>query len=118
VSCGGLTTGPSAVWITNGGCGGRSIAKIDPATNNVAFSGVIGDMVVATDAVTAGDGSVYFRVQSITSGVERVDPATDKVTGALEIPNLPSDDGGFIAYGAGSLWVRSPAHVTRIQLSE
>ena len=116
VSCGGLAADPSAVWITNGGCGGRSIAKIDPATNAIAFSGVIGDMVVATDPVIA-DGSVFFRVQSITSGLERVDPATDKVTGSLEIPNLPSDDGGFIAYGAGSLWVRSPAHVTRVQLS-
>lgn len=116
VSCGGLAADASAVWITNSGCGGRSIATIDPATNKVTFSGVIGDMVIATDPVIAG-GSVYFRVQSITSGVERVDPATDKVTGSLEMPNLPSDDAGFLAYGAGSLWVRSPAQVTRVQLS-
>jgi YVTN family beta-propeller protein len=116
VSCGGLAADSSAVWITNGGCGGRSIAKIDPATNAIAFSGVIGDMVVATDPVLAG-GSVYFRVQAVTSGVERVDPATDKVTGSLEIPNLPSDDAGFLAYGAGALWVRSPGYVTRVQLS-
>jgi YVTN family beta-propeller protein len=117
VSCGGLAAEPSAVWVTNGGCGGRSIAKIDPASNSIEFSGVIGDMVLATDAVTAADGSVYFRVQSITSGVERVDSATDKVTGSLEIPNLPSDDAGFLEYGAGSLWVRSPGSVTRVQLS-
>ena len=116
VSCGGLAADSSTVWVTNGGCGGRSIARIDPGTNKVVFSGVIGDMVLVTDAVIA-DASVYFRVQSITSGVERVDPTSDKVTGMLEIPNLPSDGGTFLAYGAGSLWVRSPAHVTRVQLS-
>jgi YVTN family beta-propeller protein len=116
VSCGGLAADPTAVWITNGGCGGRSIAKIDPTTNAITFSGVIGDMVVAGEPVIAA-GSVYFRVQSITSGVERVDPGTDKVTGSLEMPNLASDDGGFLAYGAGSLWVRSPARVTRVQLA-
>ena len=56
-------------------------------------------------------------MQSITPGVERVDPATDKVTGAVEIPNLPSDWVCFLAYGSGSLWVHSPGYVTRVQLS-
>jgi YVTN family beta-propeller protein len=114
VSCGGMATDGSAVWVTNAGCSGSSIAKIDPATNNVLFAGVIGDMVQPNDVVLA-NGSAYFAVASVTTGVERVDPATDKVTGTLEIPGLTEI--AWLTYGEGSLWVRSVAQVTRVQLS-
>jgi hypothetical protein len=104
----------SSLWVTNAGCGGSSIARIDLATNNVLFAGVIGDMIQPNDVVIAND-SAYFAVKSVTTGVERVDPATNKVTGTLEIPGLTTIP--WLTYGAGSLWVRSVAQVTRVQLS-
>jgi hypothetical protein len=104
-----------AVWVTNGGCGGPGVARIDPATNGVVVRGV-GDLIKVTDAVAA-NGSVYFRVRSVTDGIERVDPATNTITGILEIRGLPAIGAGRLAFGAGSLWVRAPARILRVQVT-
>jgi DNA-binding beta-propeller fold protein YncE len=49
-TCGALLAAAGAVWVTNAGCGGPGIARIDPATNRVVVRG-IGDMIRVTDAV-------------------------------------------------------------------
>src|SRR5262249_60930400 len=119
VSCGSLAADASSVWISSGGCGGASLARIDPTTNQVLLHDVIGDIIFATD-LKIMDGSLYVGVLSVTTGVERIDLTTNKVTGALDIRALPTtnDNGApFLAYGAGSLWVRGAGSVIRIQLS-
>jgi hypothetical protein len=73
-------------------------------------------MIVVSDAAAA-DGSVDFRVKSVSDGVERVDPATNTITGILEIRGLPAFGAGRLAYRAGSLWVRAPARILRIQIT-
>jgi streptogramin lyase len=114
-TCGPVLAAAGAVWVTNAGCGGPGVARIDPATNGVVVRG-IGDMIRVTDAV-AVNGSVYFRVSVVTDGIERVDPATNTVTGILEIRGLPAFGAGRLAYGAGSLWARAPARILRVQLT-
>src|SRR5262249_48038407 len=58
VSCGSLAADASSVWISSGGCGGASLARIDPTTNQVLLHDVIGDIIFATD-LKIMDGSLY-----------------------------------------------------------
>jgi hypothetical protein len=39
------------------------------------------------------------------------------VTGVLEIRGLPGLGAGRLAYASGSLWLRAPARILRVQLT-
>lgn len=117
VSCGGVAADASSVWVAGASCA-TGLARIDPATNQVLLHGPIGDIFRATALEIVGE-SLYVGVLSATTGVERIDPTTNKVMGVLELRSLPTttDNGGpDLAYGAGSLWVRGPGSVIRIDL--
>jgi streptogramin lyase len=115
--CGDLAADPTAVWITNSGCGGNADTRIDPSTDSAVPSPRTASQM--TGAVTV-NGDVYLTVDTPRPGIVRIDEATNKVTGSLALPGFPNtgDDGHTtIVYGDGSLWVRGYGKVVRIRLA-
>jgi hypothetical protein len=93
-----LATGEEAVWVA----GFNRVARIDPATNQVAATirtpgtGDYSDVAVAEGAVwvTTSRGLVY-----------RIDPTEDAVVATIEVDGSPQG----IAWGAGWVWVTRAA---------
>ena len=91
---GGIVTSPEAVWLLSDIKG--TLARIDPATNQVAA-----EIAVAPGSVAPvyADGAIWISSPE-KSVVTRVDPKTNAVTDTVEVGPKPR----FITAGAGSVW--------------
>ena len=103
----GVRAGLGGVWITRPGAG--ELLRVDPATGEVVATIDVGP---GPRFLAVGEGSVW--VMNQTDGtVSRVDPATDQVTATID-SGAPIN-GGDIAVGGGSVWVRGgPELLARI----
>jgi YVTN family beta-propeller protein len=117
--CGDLAADDTAVWVTNSGCGGRAITRIDPATNAIVPTAE--PMGQATGVAIVG-GAVYFGADygdaDSMPGLYRMDGGSNKATGYLALPGFSTTgDNGHtnVVDAAGSLWVRGFGEVVRIQ---
>jgi streptogramin lyase len=100
---GAAVAGFGALWVSNGDLNG-SVSQISPATSAVTRT-----LVNIPDVVAAGAGSLW--VTPIHGGLQRVDPATGKVTAAIGLPNAVG-----VTLWAGSVWVSTnpPAALVRV----
>jgi YVTN family beta-propeller protein len=89
---------PGAVWVTNAGGGGDSVARIDPQTNRPAGRPVTTG--ASPQSLAVGDGSVWVANHDAGT-VTRIDPASGKVVADIPVPSEPHR----VAYGAGAAWV-------------
>ncbi|HEX6675492.1 MAG TPA: hypothetical protein VF486_10745 [Actinomycetes bacterium] len=93
-----LAATPGAVWVTNSGGGGDSVARIDPHTNLLAGRPVTTG--ASPQSLAVGAGSLW--VANHDEGtVTRVDLASGKVVADIPVPSEPHR----VAYGAGAVWV-------------
>jgi YVTN family beta-propeller protein len=101
-SRGNLAIGAGAVWVTNDADG--TISRIDPATNEVVATIVVGEpaTVFAPDVygISYGEGAIWV-TRSSAREVVRIDPATNAVVARIEIIEHPAD----IAVGDGCVWI-------------
>jgi YVTN family beta-propeller protein len=78
----GVAVGGGAVWVANHH--GRSVSKIDPATNRIVATIPIGDQTapveVGPQSLVYAAGVWLIAPEDGAFAVERLDPATDKVT--------------------------------------
>lgn len=102
-----------ALWVANGPLG--IVQRIDAKTNRVVAAVKLGESGVPCAGMAAGFGSLW--VPDCRNGVvDRVDPSTDEVI--ARIHSGIADNEGYIAVGAGSVWVVSaPNSLTRIDPS-
>jgi YVTN family beta-propeller protein len=89
---------PGAVWVTNSGGGGDSVARIDPRTSRVAGRPV--RTGASPQSLAVGGGSLWVANHDART-VTRVDPASGKVVADIPVPSEPHR----VAYGAGAAWV-------------
>jgi YVTN family beta-propeller protein len=114
--CGDLAADQNAVWVTNSGCAGNPVTRIDPTTNQPVPAPKNQEVQMTGAAIV--NGNVYLAVNQPKPSLLRVDAATNTITGYLALPGFStSGDLGHttIAYGAGSLWVRGFGEIIRIQ---
>jgi YVTN family beta-propeller protein len=93
----GLTTSPDAVWVGAGHDG--TIARIDPATNQVVATILAGEN--ACDPQFAF-GSLWAASDE-ASAIWRIDPATNKVVATVPVVVGP-DDYFALRFAFGSVW--------------
>jgi len=95
-----IAIGEGAVWAlaSTGQIGSSVLVRIDPITNQV-----VATTSLAPDPwyVSAGAGAVWIGFPS-SSAIQRVDAATNEVTGQIE---LPGDGIGAIAADDRAVWV-------------
>jgi len=89
---------PGAVWVTNSGGGGDSLARIDPKTNRVAGRSVTTG--ASPQSLAIGGGSLWVANHDART-VTRIDLASGKVVADVPVPSEPHR----VAYGAGAAWV-------------
>jgi DNA-binding beta-propeller fold protein YncE len=89
---------PGAVWVTNSGGGGDSVARIDPETNRLAGRPV--RTGASPQSLAVGGGSLWVGNHDART-VTRVDQASGKVVADIPVPSEPHR----VAYGAGAVWV-------------
>jgi DNA-binding beta-propeller fold protein YncE len=89
---------PGAVWVTNSGGGGDSVARIDPRTSRVAGRPV--RTGASPQSLAVGGGSLWVANHDART-VTRVDQASGKVVTDIPVPSEPHR----VAYGAGAVWV-------------
>jgi YVTN family beta-propeller protein len=87
-----------AVWVTNSGGGGDSVARIDPDTNRVAGRPV--RTGASPQSLAVGGGSLWVANHDART-VTRIDLASGKVVADIPVPSEPHR----VAYGAGAAWV-------------
>jgi YVTN family beta-propeller protein len=104
-SAGTVAVGEGGVWFASGI---GTIAKIDPARNQVSGNGIAG---VSPSAIAVGEGSVWV-ANAGDNTVSRVNPRTTGVVRTITVGRRPRG----IAVGDGALWVADQADdlVTRI----
>jgi YVTN family beta-propeller protein len=93
-----LAVTPGAVWVTNSGGGGDSVARIDPQTNRLAGRPV--STGTSPQSLAVGGGSLWVANHDART-VTRIDPASGKVVADIPVPSEPHR----VAYGAGAAWV-------------
>jgi YVTN family beta-propeller protein len=93
-----LAATPGAVWVTNSGGGGDSVARIDPETNRLAGRPVTTG--ASPQSLAVGGGSLWVANHDART-VTRIDQATGKVVADIPVPSEPHR----VAYGAGAVWV-------------
>jgi virginiamycin B lyase len=93
-----LAVTPGAVWVTNAGGGGDSVARIDPHTNRLAGRPVTTG--ASPQSLAVGGGSLWVANHDART-VTRIDPASGKVMADIPVPSEPHR----VAYGAGAAWV-------------
>ena len=93
-----LAATPGAVWATNAGGGGDSVARIDPQTNRLAGRPV--RTGASPQSLAAGGGSLWVANHDAAT-VTRIDLASGKVLADIPVPSEPHR----VAYGAGAAWV-------------
>ena len=89
---------PGAVWVTNSGGGGDSVARIDPHTNRLAGRPV--RTGASPQSLAVGGGSLWVANHDART-VTRIDLASGKVVADIPVPSEPHR----VAYGAGAAWV-------------
>ena len=89
---------PGAVWVTNSGGGGDSVARIDPQTNRLAGRRV--RTGASPQSLAVGGGSLWVANHDART-VTRIDQASGKVVADIPVPSEPHR----VAYGAGAAWV-------------
>ena len=106
-----LAATPGAVWVTNSGGGGDSVARIDPHTNRLAARQTTG---ASPQSLAAGGGSLWVANHDART-VTRIDQARGKVLADIPVPSEPHR----VAYGAGAAWVGNwhDNSVSRIDLA-
>jgi YVTN family beta-propeller protein len=93
-----LAVTPGAVWVTNAGAGGASVARIDPQTNRPTGRPV--GTGASPQSLATGGGSLWVANHDART-VTRIDPASGKVLADIPVPSEPHR----VAYGAGAVWV-------------
>jgi DNA-binding beta-propeller fold protein YncE len=93
-----VAAAPGAVWVTNSGGGGDSVARIDPKTNRLAGRPV--RTGASPQSLAVGGGSLWVANHDART-VTRVDQASGKVVADIPVPSEPHR----VAYGAGAAWV-------------
>jgi streptogramin lyase len=98
----GVAVGEGAVWVGN--LTDATVARVDPATNTVAWRvTLITSLAKASPVgVAAGGGSVWAADNS-SDEVWRLDPATGAIRGTAHV----GDTHEFVGFGEGSVWVAS-----------
>jgi len=89
---------PGAVWVTNSGGGGDSVARIDPKTNRVAGRPVTTG--ASPQSLAVGGGSLWVANHDART-VTRIDQVSGKVVADIPVPSEPHR----VAYGADAVWV-------------
>jgi YVTN family beta-propeller protein len=89
---------PGAVWVTNSGAGGDSVARIDPHTNRLSGRPV--STGASPQSLAVGGGSLWVANHDART-VTRIDQASGKVVADIPVPSEPHR----VAYGAGAAWV-------------
>ena len=89
---------PGAVWVTNSGGGGDSVARIDPQTNRVAGRPVTTG--ASPQSLAVGGGSLWVANHDART-VTRIDRVSGKVVANIPVPSEPHR----VAFGAGAAWV-------------
>jgi YVTN family beta-propeller protein len=93
-----LAATPRAVWVTNAGGGGDSVARIDPQTNRLAGRPI--RTGASPQSLAIGGGSLWVANHDART-VTRIDQATGKVVADIAVPSEPHR----VAWGAGAAWV-------------
>jgi streptogramin lyase len=98
----GVAVGEGAVWVGNQFDG--TVARVDPATNTVAWRVRLNTSLgeASPVGVAAGGGSVWAADRS-TDQVWRLDPTTGAILGTAHI----GDAHEFVGFGEGGVWVSS-----------
>jgi DNA-binding beta-propeller fold protein YncE len=107
---------PGAVWVTNSGGGGDSVARIDPTTNRVVGSPIpigfrAGNLAVAVGGVwVTSDYRVDAAPQDVV--VVRIDPQTNRAVETIAVGGHPID----VAATESAIWVSvaNPGTLLRI----
>jgi YVTN family beta-propeller protein len=89
---------PGAVWVTNSGGGGDSVARIDPETNRLAGRAV--RTGAGPQSIAVSGGSLWVANHDAFT-VTRIDQASGKVVANIPVPSEPHR----VDYGAGAVWV-------------
>jgi DNA-binding beta-propeller fold protein YncE len=107
VACGDMAGDSTQVWFVSG-CDQETVGRIDPATNRLASTINVGNMAggiaLGFDSVWVGESGPFA-----PSGLDRIDPATNKVVARTKIASA-----GAVAVGAGSIWVASGPDIVRV----
>jgi DNA-binding beta-propeller fold protein YncE len=93
-----LAVTPGAVWVTNSGGGGDSVARIDPQTNRLAGRPV--RTGASPQSLAVGGGSLWVANHDAGT-VTRIALASGEVVADIPVPSEPHR----VAYGAGAAWV-------------
>ena len=93
-----LVATPGAVWATNSGGGGDSLARIDPQTNRLVGRPV--RTGASPQSLAAGGGSLWVANHDAAT-VTRIELASGKVVANIPVSSEPHR----VAYGAGAAWV-------------
>ncbi len=97
-----------ALWITNSAAG--TLMKVDPATGAVSKEIPVGAI---PRFLAVGEDAVWVMNQQDAT-VSRIDPKTAAVVATISVGSTPIE-GGDIAVGGGSVWVRvSDSLIARI----
>jgi YVTN family beta-propeller protein len=89
---------PGAVWVTNSGGGGDSVARINPQTNRLVGRPVTTG--ASPQSLAVGGGSLWVANHDART-VTRIDPASGKAVADIPVPSEPHR----VAYGADAAWV-------------
>ena len=92
--CSGLAEGFGSIWVPS--CGTHELDRIDPATGKTVAT-IPADAANSEGGIATGGGSVWFVVKP--SKLLRIDPATNAVAAAIELPagsENPVFAGGFV----------------------
>jgi DNA-binding beta-propeller fold protein YncE len=89
---------PAAVWVTNSGGGGSSVARIDPQTNRLVGRPVTTG--ASPQSLAVGGGSLWVANHDERT-VTRIDQPSGNVVADIPVPSEPHR----VAYGAGAAWV-------------
>jgi YVTN family beta-propeller protein len=93
-----LAATPRAVWVTNAGAGGDSVARIDPRTNRLLGRPV--RTGASPQSLAVGGGSLWVANHDERT-VARIDLASATVVADIPVPSEPHR----VAWGAGAVWV-------------
>ena len=106
-ACGNLAGDATAVWLVSA-CDDSEVVRIDPTTNKPVATIDVG---ATTTDVALGNGSVWVVASGLANrtGVDRIDPGTNKVAARTKL-SYPT----AVTFGAGALWVGNGTNLVRL----
>src|SRR5439155_11106250 len=111
LACGDLAGDETSLWVVPG-CNGRVLLRIDPRTNQIVrqvqLAAIVQEVAIGFGSVWATANAPFGNTRS--SGLDRIDPATNKVVARTHIRTPQTLSSGAtaplgLAVGAGSIWV-------------